>query len=157
MIAIPKELRAAVQESKNNLVRLIDPETNVEYVVLSAEKFTEIQTVFYNDSPLTEEQRALLVELGLRAGWDEPEMDVYNELDLQKDLTQREDVETKSINQNRNTDPSPTRSIPEEAYSPAKFKKSTDTLDDLLAQVTEDNLPDETNAGSSMENETQGK
>jgi|GEM_PF-1509957 len=43
------------------------------------------------------------------------------------------------------TDPSPTRRIPEEAYSPAKFRKSTHTLDDLLAQVTEDNLPDEGN------------
>ena len=86
MIAIPKELRQAVQESENNLVRLIDPETNVEYVVLPAEKFTQIQTVLYDDSPLTEEeQRALLVQFGLRAGWDDPEMDVYNELDPRRD------------------------------------------------------------------------
>ena len=85
MIAIPKELRQAVQESKNNLVRLIDPETNVEYVVLSVEKFTEIQTLFYDDSPLTEEeQRALLVERRLRAGWDDPEMEVYNDLNPRK-------------------------------------------------------------------------
>ena len=82
MIAIPKELRQAVQESKNNLIRLIDPETNVEYVVLPAEKFTQIQTAFYDDSPLTEEEeRALLIQFGLRAGWDDPEMDIYNELD----------------------------------------------------------------------------
>ncbi len=43
------------------------------------------QAVFYDDSPLTEkEQSALLVEFGLRAGWDDPEMDVYNELDPRK-------------------------------------------------------------------------
>ena len=82
MIAIPKELRQAVQESENNLIRLIDPETNAEYVVLSADKFTQMQANFYDDSPLTEEeQSALLVELGLSMGWDDPEMDVYNELD----------------------------------------------------------------------------
>ena len=83
MIAIPKELRQAVQESKDNLVRLIDPETNIEYVVLPAKKFTQIQTEFYyDDSPLTqEEQRSLLVQFGIRAGWDDPEMDIYNDLD----------------------------------------------------------------------------
>ena len=86
MIAISKELRQAVQESKNNLVRLIDPETNVEYIILPAEKFTQIQTTFYDDTPLTEEEeRALLIQFGLRAGWDDPEMDVYNELDPRRD------------------------------------------------------------------------
>ena len=37
---------------------------------------------YYDDSPLTqEEQRALLVQFGIRAGWDDPEMDIYNDLD----------------------------------------------------------------------------
>ena len=83
MIAISEELRQAVQDSKDNLVRLVDPETNVEYVVLPAETFVQMQgKLFYDDSPLTEEERtALLVELGLSMGWDDPEMDVYNELD----------------------------------------------------------------------------
>lgn len=62
-------------------------------------------------------------------------------------------MEEKSVNRNCNTESSPTRSIPEEAYSPAKFKKSTDTLDDLLAQVTKDNLPDEINVDPSAKNE----
>ena len=62
-------------------------------------------------------------------------------------------MEEKSVNPNCNTESSPTRSIPEEAYSPAKFKKPTGTLDDLLAQVTEDNLHDEINAAPSVKNE----
>lgn len=90
MIAIPKELRQAVQESEDNVVRLIDPETNVEYIVLPAEKFTQIQAEFYDDSPITEEEhRALLVQFGLRAGWDDPEMDIYNELDPRKNMALR--------------------------------------------------------------------
>lgn len=82
MITISKELRQAVQNSKDNLVRLVDPETNAEYVVLPAETFAQMQEKLYDDGPLTpEEKRALLVQAGLRAGWDDPEMDVYNELD----------------------------------------------------------------------------
>ena len=83
MIALSKEIRQAVQTAKENPVRLIDPETNVEYVVLPIETFEQIQNgVYYDDSPLTpEERRALLIQAGLRAGWDNPEMDVYNELD----------------------------------------------------------------------------
>ncbi len=87
MIAISEELRQAVQDSKDNFVRLVDPETNAEYVVLSAETFAQMQEkLFYDDSPLTEEERsALLVELGLSMGWDDPEMDVYNELDPRRE------------------------------------------------------------------------
>ncbi len=87
MITISEELRQAVQDSKDNLVRLVDPETNAEYVVLPAETFVQLREgLFYDDSPLTEEERsALLVELGLSIGWDDPEMDVYNELDPRRD------------------------------------------------------------------------
>ena len=87
MITISEELRQAVKDSKDNMVRLVDPETNAEYVVLPAETFAQMQErFFYDDSPLTEEERsALLVELGLSIGWDDPEMDVYNELDPRRD------------------------------------------------------------------------
>ena len=86
MIAISEELRRAVQDSKDNLVRLVDIETNAEYVVLSAETFAQMQEKLYDDDPLTpEERRSLLIQAGLRAGWDDPEMDVYNELDPRRE------------------------------------------------------------------------
>lgn len=87
MITFSEELRQAVQDSKENLVRLVDPDTNAEYVVLPAKTFDQLQEgLIYDDSPLTEEERsALLVELGLKIGWDDPEMDVYNELDPRRD------------------------------------------------------------------------
>lgn len=83
MIALSKEIQEAVQKSEDNLIRLIDPETNVEYVVLPAEKFEQMQNgVYYDDGPITEEERrALLIQAGFRAGWDDPEMDIYNDLD----------------------------------------------------------------------------
>ena len=84
MIALSKEIQQAVQESEGNLVRLIDPETNVEYVVLPAEAFDQMRNrvYYYDDGPITEEERrSLLIQAGVRAGWDDPEMDIYNDLD----------------------------------------------------------------------------
>ena len=82
MITMPKELQEAVRASHNQPVRLADPDTKAEYVVLSAEMYEQIKSWFYDDSPLAdEEKRALLIKAGLRAGWDDPEMDVYDDLD----------------------------------------------------------------------------
>ena len=82
MIAMPKELQQAVCAAQGQPVRLADPETNAEYIVLPAEVYDQIKGLIYDDGPLTdEEKRGLLFQAGLRAGWDDPEMDVYNELD----------------------------------------------------------------------------
>ncbi len=81
MISMPKELQQAVRASQGKPVRLADPETNAEYGVLSAEVFKQMQGLFYADNPLTkDEQRNLLIKAGPRAGWDDPEMDIYNDL-----------------------------------------------------------------------------
>ncbi len=84
MITMPKELKQAICAFQGQPVRLVDPEeTNVVYVVLSAEIYDKMmQGLFYDDNPLTsEEQRNLLIKAGLRAGWDDPDMDIYNDLD----------------------------------------------------------------------------
>ena len=87
MIALSKEIQQAVRAAKENPVRLIDPETHVEYVVLTAETFEQMRNgVYYDDGPITEEERrALLIQAGLRAGWDDPEMDIYNDLDPRRE------------------------------------------------------------------------
>lgn len=54
--------------------------------MLPAEIFDRVQHVFCDANPLTiEEQRALLVKVGLSVGWDAPEMDIYNKLDPRLD------------------------------------------------------------------------
>ncbi len=86
MITLTEELQQAFQEANEQPIRLVDPNTNLEYVVLPAEVFDRVRHVFYDANPLTiEEQRALLVQVGLSVGWDDPEMDVYNELDPRPD------------------------------------------------------------------------
>jgi hypothetical protein len=82
MLTIPKELQQAMRASDGRPLRHTDPETQAEYVLLQAEMYDQLQGLLYNDTSLTpDEKRAVLIQAGLRAGWDEPEMDVYNDLD----------------------------------------------------------------------------
>lgn len=87
MITLSKEIQQAIKDAQEDPVRLVDPETDAEYVVVPVETFERMRKgVYYDDSPLTEEERRhLLIQAGLRAGWDDPEMDVYNDLDPRRD------------------------------------------------------------------------
>jgi hypothetical protein len=82
MLTIPKELQQAVRASHGRPLRLTDPDTQAEYVLLQAEIYDQLQGLLCNDTSLTpDERRAVLIQAGLRAGWDDPEMDAYNDLD----------------------------------------------------------------------------
>lgn len=53
---------------------------NVEVVVLRADLYDRIRGAIYDDSPLSDEERLLLIQqAGQRAGWDDPELDVYEQ------------------------------------------------------------------------------
>ena len=84
MLALPKELYQVVQAAGAQPVRLVHPETHVEYVVLPAALFDQGDADAASPLP-AEPQDALLIEMGLRAGWDEPEMDIYNALDPRRE------------------------------------------------------------------------
>lgn len=82
MITIPKEIQQAIRASQGKPVRVADPETNAEYVILPSEVYDQMQGLLYDDTPLTnDEQQSLLIKAGLRADWDDSEMDIYNDLD----------------------------------------------------------------------------
>jgi hypothetical protein len=82
MLTIPKELQQAVRTSHGRPLRLTDPETHAEYVLLQADVYDQLHGLLSNAPLLTpDERRAVLIQAGLRAGWDDPEMDVYNDLD----------------------------------------------------------------------------
>lgn len=62
-------------------VRINAPEVGSECIVVRADVFDRLKSVLYDDSPLSKREKSqLLVEAGLRAGWDDPVMDVYNDL-----------------------------------------------------------------------------
>lgn len=81
MIAIPPELLSALQDANGHPLQLNDPETGELYLLMPAS-----QLVWDDQSSgfTKEEQDYLLREAGLRAGWDDPIMDIYNDLDPRK-------------------------------------------------------------------------
>lgn len=82
MLTIPQELQQPVRAAHGRPLRLTDPDTHAEYVLLQAEMYDQLQGLLAPDARVPpDEQRALLLQAGLRAGWDDPEMDIYNDLD----------------------------------------------------------------------------
>jgi hypothetical protein len=50
------------------------------FVVLRADVFERVRPLIVGEELTLEEQRRLLSELGKSVGWDDPAMDVYNDL-----------------------------------------------------------------------------
>jgi hypothetical protein len=62
-------------------VRVSDPAQSTTFVLVRAELYERLKSLFEED-PVTERERLFQLEqFGKRAGWDDPEMDVYNDLD----------------------------------------------------------------------------
>jgi hypothetical protein len=60
-------------------LRLVDPRTQECYVLVKAEVFDRLKQLLYDDTPPSdEEKRRQLAASGERAGWADPEMDVYD-------------------------------------------------------------------------------
>jgi hypothetical protein len=53
-----------------------------ECVILRKDLFERVKYLIYDDADLTqEEMRQILARLGTEAGWDDPQMDVYDNYD----------------------------------------------------------------------------
>ncbi|MFL5340087.1 MAG: hypothetical protein ACJ8F7_08040 [Gemmataceae bacterium] len=66
------ELRRSVEAAGGAPLRLTDPATCQEYVLIRADLFDRLTEADYDASPWTAEERdALAVEAGKQAGWDE--------------------------------------------------------------------------------------
>lgn len=61
-----------------DLPRVIDPQTEKTYVLLSEEVYERIQAMLAPERLPRAEQQALLHAAGLRADWDDPEMEIYD-------------------------------------------------------------------------------
>jgi hypothetical protein len=61
--------------------RVFDARHNQAYVLIPAEQYERLRALLEGTPLAREEQLYFLREAGRRAGWDEPEMDIYNDLD----------------------------------------------------------------------------
>jgi hypothetical protein len=84
MTALSPDLRQAIEQAGDTPPRVIDPETNTAYVLLRADLYERFKALFEEDPPTREEQLYFLREAGKRAAWDDPAMDVYNDLDSRR-------------------------------------------------------------------------
>ena len=72
---------AEMQAEREQPVRISDPSQQARFVLLRTEVYERFQSLFEED-PITEQERLFhLRQFGRRAGWDDPEMDVYDDLD----------------------------------------------------------------------------
>jgi hypothetical protein len=58
--------------------RVFDPQTQTTYVLVREEVYERLEALLVPDRLTLSEQQAALHAAGLRAGWDDPEMDVYD-------------------------------------------------------------------------------
>jgi hypothetical protein len=66
------ELRAALALHAGGPVRLVDPDTKTEYVLVSAALFDRLANPVYDDNPWTDEEGLMLATAAGKAiGWDE--------------------------------------------------------------------------------------
>jgi hypothetical protein len=83
MIELTLEQRRAVATDAESPPRVIDPSTHTKYVLVREELYDRVRQVFDADeeSQFVREMAPHAMEVFGRDGWDDPAMDVYNELD----------------------------------------------------------------------------
>jgi hypothetical protein len=83
MIELTPEQRQAVSRHTGSPPRAIDPDTQTGYVLIRQETYDRLKAIFAEDED-NESLRGLyphVMQVFGREGWDDPEMDVYDELD----------------------------------------------------------------------------
>ena len=79
-IRLTEEQWAVVQGSENPPC-VSDPAQNTTFVLVQSHIYERFRSLFEED-PVTVQERLFQIQhFGKRAGWDDPEMDVYDELD----------------------------------------------------------------------------
>lgn len=78
MIELTEEQR---QELEADVPRVVDPLTRRVFILVSEEAYERMQALLAPDRLSQAEQQTLLRAAGLRAGWDDPVMDVYDQED----------------------------------------------------------------------------
>lgn len=80
-IRLTDEQWASVVRGNETPPRVSDPAQSTTFVLVQAHVYERFKSLFEED-PVTQQERLFqLQQFGKRAGWDDPEMDVYDELD----------------------------------------------------------------------------
>jgi hypothetical protein len=80
MTALTTEQLQAIERAGIDPIRLEDPSTRRTYVLISEDEYRRLRDLLPDRTPNLEEQRVLLAGLGRSVGWDDPAMDIYDDL-----------------------------------------------------------------------------
>ena len=79
------DLRQAIDEQGGAPVYVVDAATNAKYVLLRAEQYETLRALLVEDDQVDpRELYPLTAKTAAAAGWDDPEMDIYNDYDAHK-------------------------------------------------------------------------
>jgi hypothetical protein len=82
MIELTLEQHNAVAQGVETPPSVLDPATNTRYVLIPAEVYDRVRTVLELDEDrFARDLEPHVMQVFGQAGWDDPSMDIYNELD----------------------------------------------------------------------------
>ena len=83
MFELTPEQHSAIAKCANELIRAVDPATREEYVLVRAEAYERIKGLLSDDQDWARSAYPAAMA-AFREGWDDPRMDVYDEMDPRK-------------------------------------------------------------------------
>jgi hypothetical protein len=82
---LPDDLRQAIEKDSGSPVHLVDIATNAHYVLMRAELYESLSALFAAGEEFdSRELYLLMAKSAASAGWDDPELDAYNDYDAHK-------------------------------------------------------------------------
>ena len=86
MIELTFEQRQAVIQQGETPIRAIDPDTDTTYVLIREEIYTKVKSLLGEEqsNQFLDDMYLPVMDVFGRDGWDDPAMDIYNDLDPRK-------------------------------------------------------------------------
>lgn len=83
MIELTLEQRQAVAKQSEMPPRAIDPDTHTTYVLIREDVYARLKTILSDEdaNQFLRDMSPHVMEIFGREGWDDPAMDIYNDLD----------------------------------------------------------------------------
>ena len=78
------DLRQALEQPDGTPVHVVDADTQMWYVVMLADQYEKVRSLFEEEAFDPRELYPLVEQSLMRAGWDDPDMDAYNDYDAHR-------------------------------------------------------------------------
>lgn len=87
MIELTLEQRQAVAQQGETPPRALDPDTHTTYVLIHEKIYARLESLLSDEqgNQFTRDMYPRVMEVFGREGWDEPAMDIYNDLDPRRE------------------------------------------------------------------------